>query len=64
MKETCRVRPEFSDDWTECCFEGEDAAEVMNVLLSRLDSLNYETLVFDAEEDEFISPFEESDDAA
>jgi len=63
MSRRCRVRQEWFDDWTECSFDGDKAADVMQVMLSRLDSLGYEVEVAD-EEGEFTSPFEDGGDAS
>jgi hypothetical protein len=53
------VQPPFGEDWTEISISGEDADEVLNIIVSRFLACEYEVLM--EAEDGTMVPYEEYD---
>ena len=53
------VQPPFGEHWTDISISGEDADEVLNIIVSRFIACDYEVLMEDEEGN--MIPFEEFD---
>lgn len=53
------VQPPFGEHWTDISISGEDADEVLNIIVSRFIACDYEVLMEDEEGN--MIPYEEFD---